>query len=133
MCECGCVMNWDRYTFPAPNKALYLLSISPHCDNCDAPVGVSIELIEQTNTLYKEYKKGDFSDGPLKFEQWPDTKGAAIVCGLRKHEFVQAVLPHLVGIDSRKMGENGAIDKFGAEVIAEEMYNDVQCRPKLLQ
>lgn len=132
MCECGCTSNDDRYTFPGPGKSFYLLTLSGHCVECDAPSGVSIEQIEPSNVLYKEYKRGEFSNGPLLFESWPDSKGAAVVVGMRRHEFIKALLSHLVGVSSDDMGEDGKIDEAGADVILEEMYDDAQVRPQLV-
>lgn len=129
MCECGCTMNDMKYTLPGPGKAFYIVTLSGACEGCDAPSGITIELIEPSNTLFANYKRGEFIDGPLTLEQWPDSKGVAIVAGLRKHEFVKAVSENLVGIDSKEMGEDGTIDKDGADVIAEEMYEDSQVKP----
>ena len=132
MCECGCVSNDDKFSFPAPGKSLYILTLSGACKNCDAPAGVCIEMIAPDNVLYKEYKRGDFLNGPLEFEQWPDSKGIAVITGMRTHEFVEAMRNHLVGIDSRKLGDDsGRIDTAGADVIAEEMYDDSQAMPQL--
>lgn len=132
MCECGCTSNDKKYSFSGPEKSLYILTLSGGCVDCDAPSGVSIELIETTNILYKEYRRGDFLNGKLKFEKWPDSKGAAIVTGMRRHEFIKALMSHLVGVSSDEMGENGKIDESGADVILEEMYEDAQVRPQLL-
>ena len=131
MCECGCTSNDDRYSLPAPKRAIYVVTLSKACVYCDAPSGVTIERIDPGTTLYDEYKAGEFMNGPLVLEDWPDSKGAAIVCGLLKHEFVKAMTPHLVGVSSEEMGENGVIDEDGADAIAEEMYRDAQIRPHL--
>lgn len=132
MCECGCSEMFLRYTFPAPGKSLYLLTICQHCVGCDAPSGMSIELIEPSNILFKDYRSGEFINGPLPFSKWKDSKGVSFAFGLTRHEFIAAALEHLVGIDSSELGENGKIDRFGADVIAEEMYESVQKRPSLV-
>lgn len=132
MCECGCISNDDRYTFPAPKKGMYVLTLSQACTNCVAPSGVTIELIESSHPLYKQYKRGDFTRGQLPFEKWPDCKRAAIICGLLRGEFVEAALGHLFGVDSRQLGDDGVIDEIGAEVILDEMYEDVQVHPRLV-
>lgn len=134
MCECGCGSMADRYRFPAPNEAIYLLSLYPACTNCDVPPGITLELITREHTLWAEYQDGDwYCDGPLPFEQWHDSKGVAIVAGMRSDEFVKAMLPHLVGVDSNELGEGGVLDEAGAEVIAEEMYADACTKPRLVQ
>ena len=129
MCECGCTMNDDRYVFPAPGKSFYLLTLSAKCNSCDAPPGITLELIEPDNCLYREYKRGDFTDGPLKFEKWADSKGVAIITGMRQHEFVKATAAHLIGVSSKELGQKGRIDKIGAETILKEMYGDSQVKP----
>lgn len=132
MCECGCTSNDDRYTFPGPGDSFYLLSLAGDCRSCDAPSGITLELIEPSNTLYEEYKRGTFTRGKLKFEKWPDSKGVAIITGMCMHEFIAALRSHLIGVSSVELGENGLIDDAGAEVILEEMYEDAQVQPKLL-
>ena len=129
MCECGCTMSDDRYTFPGPGKSLYLLTLSAECKSCDAPPGVTLELIEPGNSLYDECKKGEFTNGPLVFEKWPDSLGIAIIAGLRQHEFVKRTLQHLEGIEVAHFCEKGKFDKIGAETILEEMYEDSQVKP----
>lgn len=133
MCECGCTMNDRRYTLPGPGKSIYLITLSAGCVDCDGPSGVSIELIEPDTILFKEYKRGEFSEGPLKLQQWPDSKGAAIVTGMRRHEFVKAASKHLIGVSSDEIGDDGVIDEAGAEVILEEMFEDVQVRPEIVK
>ena len=127
MCECGCTANDRRYTFPAPGRTAYLLTLSGGCVECDAPSGVSIERISMSDMIWKQ--REEFTDGALKFEKWSDSEGVAIITGLRKHEFVKALLPQLVGVSAEDMGEGGVIDESGAEVILEEMYEDAQVRP----
>lgn len=131
MCECGCSSNDERYTFPAPSRdAFYMLTIAAACPDCDAPPGISIELIDKTNVLWKDYKRGEFIDGKLKFEKWPDSKGVAIVTGMRRHEFVKAVAKHLIGTKANDLAdENGLFDDVAAETIAEELYEDSLTRP----
>lgn len=129
MCECGCTANDDRCTLPGPGKSFYIVSLSGGCDDCDAPAGITIELIEPSNTLYKDYKRGDFVDGPLRLEQWPDSKGVCIITGHRRCEFVKAAKSHLVGLDSRDFGDGAVIDDDGAGVILEEMHADASVKP----
>ncbi len=129
MCECGCIMNHRRFSFAGPGKAFYILTLLGACENCASPTAVWIELIEPGRALWKDYKRGDFLDGPLEFDQWPDNKGVSITTGLTASEFVKAMSEHLVGIDSQKFGDNGLIDADGAEVILEEMYRDAQVQP----
>jgi len=135
MCECGCSSNFLEYTLPAPNRKLYLLTICPICVSCDAGLGFSIELIDKTNVMFGQYKSGEMGDGPLHLEDWQSSRGtfgASVIMGMRQHEFVNAVKHHLVGIDPRKLSKADAIDIYGAEVIAEEMYADAQAKPKVL-
>ncbi len=131
MCECGCVMNHRRFSFPGPGKAFYILTLLGACENCSAPTAVWIELIEPGHALWDDYKRGDFLDGPLLFDQWPDNKGISITTGLLSSEFVKALSSHLIGVNSTELGENGLIDAAGAEVILEEMYADAQVQPYL--
>lgn len=134
MCECGCTMNDRRYRLQAPGKSYYLVTLSGSCVDCDAPSGITIALIEPTHTLYRDYKRGDFGTVPLKLEKWGDTKGVAIRTGMQKRQFVEAIAKHLVGVDSKAMGDgDGRIDDIGAETIAEEMYEDSTTRPTLAQ
>jgi hypothetical protein len=134
MCECGCVGMDERYRFPAPNRAFYLLTLSGACAGCDSPSGISIELCEPGSHNYKYYGKEypEALDGQLKFEDWPDSKGVAIVTGMTEGEFIKAMMSHLVGVSSKEMGTKGRIDEAGAGVILEEMYDDATSRPKLL-
>lgn len=133
MCECGCSSNDERYRLLGPDRLLYIITLSGHCASCDAPAGMSIEEIDEKHSLYWEYQNGDFNCESLRFEKWADSKGVAIITGMRKHEFVKAMMPHLVGVSSDEMGDNGTIDEDGAEVIAEEMYDESQTRPVLLK
>jgi hypothetical protein len=41
-------------------------------------------------------------------------------------------MQHLVGVSSDEMGEKGRIDESGADVIAEEMYEDAMVKPRLV-
>ena len=91
------------------------------------------ELIEPNNTLYREYKRGEFSDGPLKFRKWPDSKGVAITTGMLRHEFVKALSSHLIGMSSRDYTDNGKLDRIAAETILEEMYDDSQTKPAIVE
>lgn len=125
MCECGCTSNDERYWFPAPGSCVYLLTITRGCVDCDAAAGVSIELI--TKSDFRKYHR-EFVDGELKFEDWSDSRGVAIVTGFRKHEFVKAMLPNFVGTELT-MFEGGVIDEVSAEVLLEEAYEDSVVRP----
>lgn len=130
MCECGCPGSWQRYTFPGPGGSIYLLTLAGACENCDAPSGVSIERLKRGAWLRKYVEENpDHIDGPLKFESWPNqgSEGVGIVTGFRKHEFIKALLPHLVGLSD----EDGKIDECGADVILEEMYSDAVVKPHL--
>jgi hypothetical protein len=133
MCECGCQTNWERYTFPAPGGAIYLLTIAGHCENCDGGSFMRIELIDKSNTLFSHYKSGEFINGSLKFCNWPDSKGVEVGFGHTKSEFAKAMIPHLAGIDVNELGDHGILDEAGAEVIAEEMYAEMQVVPSLDQ
>jgi pyruvate-formate lyase-activating enzyme len=134
MCECGCVGNDERYLFPGPGKTLYILSLSGCCLNCYSPSGFTIERVDSTNVLWKEFNRGEFLTGNLKFEKWPDSVGVAIITGMVRHEFVDATKSHLIGIDPKDFADNdGLIDGIGAETILEEMYKDAQKRPQLVE
>ena len=132
MCECGCYGNDLKYSLAAPGGAFYVLTFSGACEDCDAPSGVAVELIELTHPLFDEYRRGEFLLGPLPWEKWPDGKGAAVITGLTKQQFIEAMSKHLVGVCSDEMGDDGTIDQDGADVIAEEMYADAQKQPQLL-
>lgn len=133
MCECGCTSNWSRYRFPGPGKVFYLLSLSPACVNCDAPPGVSIERFKPGDFGYGYYRDDDHVDGDLNFEKWSDSEGVAVVCGKRQHEFVAALLSHIVGIGGEGFGDgDGTVDECDAEVILEEAYEDSLTAPALV-
>lgn len=134
MCECGCVSNDKKFVFPAPNRAIYILTLSGGCVSCDAPSAVVIELVEPTDTLYREYQAGEFLDGNLKFEQWPDSQGVAIKTGMIRSEFIKAMSRHLVGIgtDSGLFGDDGRLDAVGSDELLKEAYEDSQTRPTLI-
>jgi hypothetical protein len=128
MCECGCTMNDVRYSLDGPMPTLrYLVTLSGACVNCDAPAGVSIERISPESVYWSD----EYTEGPLPLSDWGDSMGAAIVCGYRKHEFTAAMSRHLIGVSSDELGEGGRIDEVGADVLAEEMYDDAQIRPVL--
>lgn len=133
MCECGCELNAERYSFAGPGKSFYVLTLRGECLNCDAPPGISIEVIEPGHCLFDEYRRGEFTDGLLKFEKWPDNMGVAIVTGMRRHEFVKAMASHLVGLAVEDFSERGKIDRISAETILEEMYEDSQTKPTLVE
>jgi hypothetical protein len=133
MCECGCVGNDDKYSLPGPGESFYLVSLSVACENCDAPPGITIERLDPACRMFEEYAtSGMYGVKPLTLNDWTDGKGVAIVTGMRKDEFVKAMLPHLIGVDSRKLGENGVLDECGAEVIAEEMYANSWNQPAVV-
>lgn len=134
MCECGCIGNDQKYRLPGPGEAIYLISLSVACENCDAPSGVSIELLQPSSATFKEYTADEmYGVEPLELNDWPDSKGVGIVTGMLKDEFIKAMVPHLVGVDSRKLGENGVLDEVGAEVIVEEMYADSWLQPAIVK
>jgi hypothetical protein len=133
MGECGCTLNDAKYYLRGPDRTIYVVTLSGHCANCDAPAGVSIEAIEPHHVLYHECLRGEFTQGPLPFTDWPDSRGVAIVTGMTKSQFVKAVSSHLVGINSNEIGdENAQLDECAAEIVAEEMYRDAQRRPSLV-
>jgi hypothetical protein len=122
-------MNDVRYTLDGPEPRLrYLVTLSGACPSCDAPAGFCIERISPDSVYWSD----EYTDGPLPLSDWGDSRGAAFVCSYRKHEFATAMSRHLIGVSSVEMGEDGKIDDAGAEVIAEEMYEDAQFRPFLL-
>ncbi len=134
MCECGCPGTWTRYRFPAPKRAFYLLTLMGPCTNCDGSSGFTIELIEPGSFEHGYYSKDypEALDGELAFEKWGNGNlGVGFDTGMRKHEFIDKLMPHLIGVDSRELGEKGKIDKFGADAILEEMYDDAQVKPAL--
>jgi hypothetical protein len=120
MCECGCTANDKRYLFPAPGNEVYMLTLSGGCVECDGPAGVTIERMSKSNIYWK--RRGDFTDGQLKFEKWSDSEGVAIITGLLRHEFIKALSPQLVGTNIKDMANGEVIDEIDAEVILEEMF-----------
>lgn len=134
MCECGCISNDRKYWLPAPGQRLYIITLSGHCTNCDAPAGITIECIEESNLLYRSSRRIEFGVQKLELQDWPDSKGVAIVTGFRKHEFVSAIKQHLVGqgFDALGIDDNGVVDDVGAECLLEELYEDSQVRPKIV-
>ena len=131
MCECGCVMNDEKYIFPGPKKSIYILTLSNKCIPCSAPAGVSLERAEPGSFEYKYYKE-DYTAKELKFEKWGDAQGVAIKVGPTQNEFVKLMTEQLKGLDTNEMGENGKLDKIGAEVIAEEIYQEFDFGPELV-
>lgn len=129
MCECGCVGSDVRLSFPGPGESFYLLTLSRGCEDCDAASGISIERISPGQFMHRKQSREEFIDGELEFEKWHDNEGVGIVTGLRKHEFVSALKEHLVGVDSRQLGDQGVIDEIGAEVILDEAYPDSVVKP----
>ena len=132
MCECGCTLSDRKYKFPGPGKSFYIVSLCGWCVSCDAPSGVTIERIDSKHILYEEYKRGDFLEGDLTFDNWADTVGAAIVTGMTSAEFVRATKSHLIGVNSKDFGRDGKISEIGANEILEEMYEEAQKRPTLV-
>ena len=135
MCECGCTGQATRYKFPAPGKAFYLLSLFPHCTNCDVQSGITIELIAPGSEQLKHWKEWpECIEGDLPFHEWKarGSMGASIVTGLKCDEFIAALSQHLVGVDSKEMGDDGTIDADGADVILDEMHSDAQIQPRLV-
>lgn len=130
MCECGCVSNDEHYKFPGPGDTYYLLTLSGGCGDCDAPAGVCIRHIKPGEFNYWWYKNKENRDGLLTFEMWGDgSGGAAVKTGMVQSEFVKSARGHLIGIDPKDFGDNdGLIDGFGADVILEEMFDDVASR-----
>lgn len=123
----------DKYSLPGPGQSIYLVSLAVACKNCDAPAGITIERMEPGDAMFEEYTEDEiYGVAPLQLNDWPDSKGVAIVTGMTQAEFVKAMMPHLVGVDSRKLGENGVLDEAGAEVIAEEMYGDSWTQPSVV-
>jgi len=107
-----------------------MLTLSAGCTECDAPPGVTIELIDSSNVLYKDYKRGEFINGKLQFEKWSDSNGVAIITGFRKHEFVKALTSHIAGTNWDDMkDDDGVVDEISAEVVLEEMYLDSLVKP----
>ncbi len=136
MGECGCSGNDKHYQFPGPGKTLYILTMSGSCVGCDAPAGICIRHVKPGEFLHEWYSDLDKCDGELLFEQWGDgSGGAAVITGFRRHEFVNAVKSHLIGIDSKDFAEDGKriIDEAGADAIAEEMYGDADMSPNLIE
>lgn len=75
----------------------------------------------------------DYLDGELHFNDWRDSQGVAIITGMRRHEFVAALTKHLVGVSAEDMGDDGTIDEVGAEVLLEEMFEDSQVKPRIVE
>lgn len=134
MCECGCGMRDKKYWFPGPSESYYVLTLSVACVDCDSPPGVTIELIEPGTPMFDIYKQEEYLDGALAFQLWGgQTKGVAVITGMRKHEFVSVMKSHLTGINSKEYSDSGVIDEDGAEVIAEEAYGDSWVQPHIVQ
>lgn len=133
MCECGCVTNDEHYKFPGPGKTFYVLTIHGGCVSCDSPPLIDIEHVSPGTHQFDWYQELDSLDGDLPFEKWADgRRGMAIACGWLRHEFIKAGMSHLVGVSTDEMGEEGKIDESGADVILEEMFDDVTFRPRLI-
>lgn len=132
MGECGCTANDNRYYFPGPNHSFYLLTLSGGCIECDGPPGISIEQFKPGDHGYDYYQEDNYTEGALPFEKWPDSMGIGIITGMLRNDFIDAVKSHLIGVDSKEMGEDGTIDEIGAETIIEEMYVDSITCPRLV-
>lgn len=134
MCECGCTSNDKRYVFSGPGESFYILVLSGGCTDCDAGPGISIQRADPGTHLFEFCgdNRDDYLDGVLVFEDWPDAPTAAVITGMQQHEFIKALMPHIVGIDSNEMGEDGTVDDDGADVILEEAYPDSMFEPKLV-
>jgi hypothetical protein len=132
MCECGCTGNDEHYTFPGPGKTFYILTLSGGCTGeCDAGPGVTIERIKPGDFMHSKENREAFTDGPLKFEKWPDSEGVAICTGPRQHEFIDSIKSHLIGVSSAELGDDaGTFDEIGAETLLEEAYPDSVYRPR---
>lgn len=133
MCECGCTSNDQKYLFPAPGNKVYMLTLSSGCVGCDAPSGVTIERIPKTDLHYRERK--DYTDGELKFEQWAYSEGVAIVTGMLRHEFIDALKGQVIGRRPSDLADDdtGLIDDAGADVWLEEMYDDSVVKPRIVE
>ncbi len=133
MCECGCTMNDERYTFPGPGKVIYMLTLSGGCVDCDAPSGISIERLKPGDFYHANKHRDEFVDGELHFEKWSESEGVGIITGMLRHEFAKSLAPHLIGVSADEMGDNGVIDEAGAEVILEEMFEDSVVKPRIIE
>lgn len=128
MCECGCVANDRRYTFQGPEGFMYVLTLSNGCVSCDAGSYITIEKISMVQ--FRRERREGFFDGGLELRPWRGAaQGVAIITGHRKHEFVKALLPQLVGFSIGGMCDNDALDEVGAEVLLEDLYDDARFKP----
>lgn len=60
MGECGCYLRSKLVgKMPGPNRAWYFLSVYPGCRECDAPVGVSIDLLNRDEWRDQDIKPED--------------------------------------------------------------------------
>jgi hypothetical protein len=138
MCECGCVGNDNKYLFPGPGNTHYVLTLHGGCIECESPSGFTIERVDSTNVLWEEFNRGEFLTGNLAFAKWPDSVGVAFITGMLRPEFIEATKSHLIGIDSKDFANDADkrsrdIDEYGAEAILEEMYEDAQTKPRLVE
>ena len=60
MCECGCGTFNGRWKLKAPNKKWYVISIYGGCQNCDAPAGISIDLMSASECRERLAGSEDF-------------------------------------------------------------------------
>ncbi len=131
MCECGCVANDRKYTLPGPGESYYLVTLRGNCVECCGESVVLIELLEPGTHDHEYYKDPDYIDGPLPLSKWSDSTGAKISVGMTIEEFQSKLSPHLVGLDSDEVGEDGILDDAAVETILEEMYEDAQKFPSI--
>lgn len=134
MCECGCTSNDEHYRFDGPDNTFYILTLSGCCTSCVSPAGICVRHIKPGEFLHEWYSDPENLDGTLAFENWGDGSGGiGAVTGMLRSEFIKATMGHLIGVDSKEMGgKDGKIDKDGADVILEEMYEDAQMRPRVV-
>ena len=137
MGECGCVSNDDVYTLPGPKGSLYVIRLSGPCQYCESPPGVTVERFDRGTVYYDHYTnpdEGGRTAKPLPLEAWPDGPGVAIVTGMTRRELERAGGPHLIGVSSRPedLGDDGGrLGEVAAEVLMEQMYDDVTFKPRL--
>lgn len=129
MCECGCVSNDKRFTLTGPGDSYYLITLRGHCKECDGSSVVLIELLEPGTHGHGYYR--DYTSGPLPFDKWPDSMGVTINVGMTDQEFRAKLAPHLIGLDSKELGDDGVLDDAAVDVLLEEMYDDAQTFPSI--
>jgi hypothetical protein len=80
---------------------------------------------------HKYYKDPDMTEGPLPLTKWLDNTGCNIATGMTQQEFIAKLMPQIVGLDSEELAD-GPLDAAAAEVVIEEMYDDAQTFPLIL-